>query len=756
MQFAVAQSNVALSNVGQVSRASIINSRQMFRLMSDTLYQNKIGSLIREICCNAYDSHIAAGWPERQFAVHVPDEFEPFFSVRDFGVGLDDEGVRGVFVNYGDSTKALDPNQIGAFGLGSKTPYAYTDAFTIVAIKDGVKRQYTAFFDDQGFPSVALMSENPTDESNGVEIIVPVTNERDFRTFRMEIREQLRFFNVKPELSNCDEGIDWIDITTGQSEWMNLDGITVGSYQSAIKGVWGVQGVVGYKVDINLVSQNVTAENAAFLALIRDSSIVHFDLGKLEVIASREGISYTPATFAGFNAKLDVARETMTKNVTEQVAKLEGPWNKAYALNTDPTLNRFAKVCNASFTSPYYYKTTAGYYLDLARIANIDGKAPQEAGEIEVDEDGEKLGEENLALNLSLSFRHYSSELVRRVLRWRENGVGKTVKADDKFLILFRDTADKPVVRIREYMARRHKGQNVYVVENRDGSLVTDAQKAEILARIGEGFTGYTNLADVDLPTPEARAAQAGYKPPTAYTYEAGDDTSSTRFWQREYSKLSEWEEGAYYVTVDRLNIRMSSDARIVLDMADAGLLDRPVAAIREKDVAKLDATKWLPLEDKAKEVIEGIVSNKTLANAYALSNYSGKGFNFMDSGLRGALKEALDAGNISPKSPLAKVFRVETTLDRLKTRASNRGFTSLAERAFKLRAATHSFDALIDEAVGGIAQEVKDAYPVLSMVSSEWVYCEVAKKSVRRMKPEMAAHLVQYINLFDKAKTGA
>ena len=60
---------------------------------------------------------------------------------KDFGVGMSDYEVRYVFATYMKSTKDDKANEIGAYGLGAKTPFAYTDAFTIIAIKDGVRNQ---------------------------------------------------------------------------------------------------------------------------------------------------------------------------------------------------------------------------------------------------------------------------------------------------------------------------------------------------------------------------------------------------------------------------------------------------------------------------------------------------------------------------------------------------------------------------------------------------------------------------------------
>ena len=71
-----------------------------FRVLSDTLYQNKIGSIVREISCNALDGHIANGNRDVPFTIHMPDAFEPWFSVRDYGIGLSPDAMAEVFTKY--------------------------------------------------------------------------------------------------------------------------------------------------------------------------------------------------------------------------------------------------------------------------------------------------------------------------------------------------------------------------------------------------------------------------------------------------------------------------------------------------------------------------------------------------------------------------------------------------------------------------------------------------------------------------------
>jgi len=86
---------------GEVSSSfSIAMNGKAFKVLSDTLYQDKIGSMVREVSCNARDSHVAAGKADVPFEIHLPDNFEPWFSVKDYGLGLSHEDVKNVFTVY--------------------------------------------------------------------------------------------------------------------------------------------------------------------------------------------------------------------------------------------------------------------------------------------------------------------------------------------------------------------------------------------------------------------------------------------------------------------------------------------------------------------------------------------------------------------------------------------------------------------------------------------------------------------------------
>jgi HSP90 family molecular chaperone len=100
MKLDVDANEVILSNVGTTGEFRIKNSQKAFAILSSGLYSNKIRAIIRELSCNAVDSHVAAGKADIPFEVHLPTIFEPWFAVKDFGIGLTGDQVTSIYTTY--------------------------------------------------------------------------------------------------------------------------------------------------------------------------------------------------------------------------------------------------------------------------------------------------------------------------------------------------------------------------------------------------------------------------------------------------------------------------------------------------------------------------------------------------------------------------------------------------------------------------------------------------------------------------------
>ena len=129
-------------------------------MFADKVYSHKERAIIRELSCNAHDSHVMAGTTDIPFKVHLPTHLEAWFSIRDYGTGLSDHEIRTIFAGIGISTKRESNEVIGCFGIGSLSPYALTDSFTVKSYMDGVCSTYNCYRDENRKPVVALLTED--------------------------------------------------------------------------------------------------------------------------------------------------------------------------------------------------------------------------------------------------------------------------------------------------------------------------------------------------------------------------------------------------------------------------------------------------------------------------------------------------------------------------------------------------------------------------------------------------------------------
>ena len=169
------------------------SAQVLMQMLSKNLYSDAIGSTIRECASNALDSHRRAG-VDKPIIVSLgrnkEDNYE--FSVEDFGIGLDADDVKNIISKYGKSTKRNSSTELGMMGLGFKAPLAYSSSFYFVCRKDGMERKYM-MYEGEDVNTIDLLYETPTDQPNGVKVIVPIKYyERG--NFERKIKEQLAYF----------------------------------------------------------------------------------------------------------------------------------------------------------------------------------------------------------------------------------------------------------------------------------------------------------------------------------------------------------------------------------------------------------------------------------------------------------------------------------------------------------------------------------------------------------------------------------
>jgi len=179
----------------------IATNSKLFSILSDSIYTRKIDAVIRELCCNAFDAQVEAR-QTRPFQVTLPDGLTPEFRVRDFGLGLSETDMQ-MYTTYGESTKSGSNAYIGAFGIGAKSPFAYTNTFNVTSYHDGMARSYSMFV-EQGVPRMTKLGEIPSDEPSGLDVFFSVEG-KDIEEFKEKAKRICALMSDKLEVLNVPD-----------------------------------------------------------------------------------------------------------------------------------------------------------------------------------------------------------------------------------------------------------------------------------------------------------------------------------------------------------------------------------------------------------------------------------------------------------------------------------------------------------------------------------------------------------------------
>jgi len=297
-----------------------------FRILSDKLYSNKIKATIRELSTNAYDSHVDSEQPERPFLVQLPNHLQPTFAVEDFGTGMEEEKVLNLYSTYFDSDKIESNTVVGALGLGSKSPFAYTDTFTVVSKHKGTKSVYTCFLNEEEVPSILKIGSEPTREENGLRVEFAV-QEKDFNRFADEAKKVLRPFKIKPIIKGAEiEIYQYPDPIIKKDGWKIFSkkyryGYTCDLYDSV-----AVQGNIEYPIQINEVKNDkerivekykISSEEFDKVLDIFNKVlfVVYFPLGTLGFAPSREHLEYNKFTNDAIFTRLWNVRQELYEEI---------------------------------------------------------------------------------------------------------------------------------------------------------------------------------------------------------------------------------------------------------------------------------------------------------------------------------------------------------------------------------------------------------------------------------------------------------
>ena len=94
--------------------------------------------------------------------------------------------IHNLYTTYFGSSKSNSNDYVGALGLGSKSPFAYTESFTVESSKDGIRNVFSCFLNDSSMPVLSKVISTEC-EISGTTITVPV-NENDISDSKRMMR----------------------------------------------------------------------------------------------------------------------------------------------------------------------------------------------------------------------------------------------------------------------------------------------------------------------------------------------------------------------------------------------------------------------------------------------------------------------------------------------------------------------------------------------------------------------------------------
>ena len=278
---------------GQVSQSSSNDTHQFkisangtaFQILSSGLYSNKHAAVLRELGCNAADAHVAAGIPTTPIVVTLPTETSRDLVIRDFGLGLSHEQVLSLYTTYFSSDKRDSNAFVGGLGLGSKSPFAYTNSFTVTSINGGFKQIYSCNIGPDGAPTVTRLSKEKTNDAQGIEVRL-LTRAQDQHLFYREAQNVFQWFETPP-LFNID-----VPFAKPKAIVLKTPAYDIGSgygFTQLVK-----MGNVTYPLqlsELDLPGDGLWSQLISKIPLVLKAPIGH-----LQVAASREALQYDPTT----------------------------------------------------------------------------------------------------------------------------------------------------------------------------------------------------------------------------------------------------------------------------------------------------------------------------------------------------------------------------------------------------------------------------------------------------------------------------
>ncbi|MFW5847736.1 MAG: ATP-binding protein [bacterium] len=345
--------------------------QMVFAMFTKNVYSNPIGSIVREITSNCYDAIKEAG-VDTPVVVELKKDMSDsqYISFIDKGIGMSPKRIEKVYGVYFESTKRDSNDEIGGFGIGGKTPMAYTNSFFVITTSEKENEwQYNNELIDELYQKIDIISTSTDDEvitkikssfgdasemeqeieklearnaeildstlpkveyvysiykgsdspeiellqtrfvnqSNGTEVKVPI-KENDVATFEREVTKQLYYFeNIIFKGFNENVVTNDYQIYKGDSFLFRVNNNSLSNQYSNMHVCLGQ---VAYPIDFYALGLDNYKHNIPLA--------IKLNIGDVNVTASRESLDYNEETKKLLIEKINQVIDELTQMLVNQ------------------------------------------------------------------------------------------------------------------------------------------------------------------------------------------------------------------------------------------------------------------------------------------------------------------------------------------------------------------------------------------------------------------------------------------------------
>lgn len=300
--------NASKTETTAENKYNIEVTAKTFRSLFGDLYSKPFESMIREIVANAHDANRRAGYTGPVEISAHKDGVEHYIQIKDNGIGMNHSDMVNVYTTFFKSTKDDNNEDIGGFGIGSKSPLAYTDYFISTSVKDGKNVIMTSKNNDM--PSYQVMLKDAdTNEPNGTTVRIPIKQE-DIGKLEEAYQNQLIGFWPLPKLIKLD----------GKEFKFNVFEVTDGLRVTSIPGHYRSALMISVGGPVYSMRNVPTYFDC--------QTILDVPIGEVKVSLSRESITYDDDLK---NLSLKIYKEKMAKvfdkiKTMSKEELLNNPW----------------------------------------------------------------------------------------------------------------------------------------------------------------------------------------------------------------------------------------------------------------------------------------------------------------------------------------------------------------------------------------------------------------------------------------------